>query len=238
MRRHLVSAALVWAALLQVSSVRAVELTDVTAAQDAQNAFITRNAGDPALQLELESQLASIGQNVNFALVDQVEGTANRADIDQQGSGNLALVGQGFGNGNQVFLNQPGDDNYAVVTQGGNNNTVGFLSQLGNSNRVTLSQQGDSNTATVAQYGDRNELSLTQVDSFNTASIEQYGNTDLTLTQTNPGGSASAVNALALKAYTEPGATMLVHSAQFDGPGSNPVTLCSGSVAYCDSVMP
>jgi len=225
------------AALLLAGRAGAVSLTDVTAAQDAQNAFITRNSADPAQQLELESQLAYISQNVNFALVDQIEGTAHRAEIEQQGSGNLALVGQGFGDGNQAFLKQLGDDNYAVVTQGGNNNSVGFLSQIGNDNRVTLSQQGDSNTATVAHYGDHNALWLTQMDSFNTANIEQYGNSDLSLTQTNPGGSATAVNALTLKAYTEPGTTTLVHRAQFDGAGSNPVTLCSGSASYCSAVL-
>lgn len=226
------------ALLLQAPLATAISLTDTTAAQDAQNQFVSRNHGDPALQIELESQLAFTNQNVNFALVDQIEGSGHRAEIEQQGGGNLALVAQGFGNGNTARVTQQGNDNYAVVTQGGSNNTVGFLDQLGNGNRVTLSQQGDSNSAWVAHYGDHNLLTLTQVDSFNTATVEQHGNTDLDITQTNPGGSSSSVNAIAFKAYTEPGAEVLVHSAQFDGPGNTPVYLCNGSASYCASVLP
>ena len=214
----------------------ALQPGDIGEAQAAQHDWIDRNGGRADQQRDLEAQLAYVDQNVNFAMIDQLEGTGQHGEIEQRGNGNLALLGQGFGNDNRARLVQDGEQNYAVVTQGGNGNVVTLLNQLGNDDRVTLSQQGDNNEATVQQQGDSNRLDLRQIDSYNVANIEQYGNTDLTITQSNPGGNPAAVNSLEFRGYTEPGSDPLVRTITLDGPQSRALFLCNGSAAYCESV--
>lgn len=225
-------------ALVAAGPALAIDLPDVTAAQTEQHDWVDRNGGSIEQQLDLETQLAYLSGNVNFTLVQQIEGVGNRADIEQTGAGNLVGAMQGYGDDNLAYVQQIGDNNYAVLSQGGSNNLVSQLSQIGNNNRVTLSQQGDNNTASISHVGDNNSLELRQVDSYNYATIEQYGNTDIEITQTNPGGNPSAINSLDFKAYTEPGAGLLAHSVELDGPDSRQIYLCNGSALFCASVLP
>lgn len=225
-------------ALFACGQTWAVSLPDITAAQSEQHDWVDRNGGNSEQQLDLETQLAYVSGNINFTLVQQIEGVGNRAEVQQAGVGNLLATLQGYGDGNLANVEQIGNNNYAVLSQGGNNNLVSQLSQVGDNNRATLSQQGDNNTASISHVGNNNSLELRQIDSYNTANIEQYGDTDILITQTNPGGSAAAINSLDFKAYTEPGYGLLAHSVQLDGPGNTPIALCNGSPAFCASVLP
>lgn len=216
--------------------VAALQPGSISEAQSAQHDWITTNNGRDDQQRDLEAQLAYVDQNVNFAMIDQLEGVRNRAELEQRGSGNLGLIAQGFGDDNTARLTQDGDDNHAVITQAGQRNIVTVLNQTGSSNYVKLVQQGDDNRATVDQQGNGNRLDLRQRDAFNVADISQHGGTDLTIVQSNPDGNVAAVNSLTLRSFTEPGSDPLIRSMSFDGPQARELFLCNGSAAYCESV--
>jgi len=223
-------------ALAAALPAQALQPGSVADAQAAQHDWITANNGRSDQQRDLEAQLAYVDQNVNFAMIDQLEGVGNRAELEQRGNGNLGLIAQGFGNDNSARLVQDGDDNHAVITQGGQRNVVTLLNQTGSGNTVKLVQQGDDNIATVDQQGNGNQLDLRQQDSFNVADIRQQGGTDLTISQTNPGGNVGAVNSLTVRSYTEPGTDPLIRTMSFDGPQARDLFLCNGSGVYCDTV--
>lgn len=211
---------------------------DLNTIQNAQHDFVTGNGGSPSLELSIETLLARDPSNTNFALLDQIEGTGNKADIHQSGGGNTAAVIQGFGDYNQAYVDQEGAGNFALVTQAGSGNVVSQLLQSGNNNRVVLTQQDGMNTASVTQYNDNNQLRLSQANSYNSATVEQYGNTALDVTQTNPGGSAASENQLLVKAWAEAGAQSNFQPISLSGAGNTKLYLCSGSAAYCNQVLP
>jgi hypothetical protein len=205
--------------------------------QTAQHNFIINNGGDPSLELSIENSLARSQGNANFALIDQVEGTNNQASIRQVGDTNTSAVMQGFGNSNQANIDQEGTGNFASLTQAGTNNAVNQLLQSGNYNSATVTQQGFMNTALISQYNNNNELSLSQTNSYNNATVDQYGNTNLDITQNNPGGSASSENNLLVKAYTEAGASNMFQPISLSGAGNTKLYLCNGSASYCSQVL-
>ena len=225
------------AATLFSQGLWAASADDLAIIQDAQHNFVGSHGGDPSQEIAVETALARNAANVNVALIDQIEGTLEKAEIRQVGLNNTAVVMQGFGDANQAYVDQEGDDNFAMVTQAGRANYVYQLLQMGNGNRATVDQQGSSNTVTVAQYNDNNILKLSQVDSYNTANVQQYGNTALTVTQSNPGGSSASENNLIVRAYTEPGASNNFQPINLTGAGNTTLSLCNGSAMYCGSVL-
>ncbi|WP_162932507.1 hypothetical protein [Solimonas sp. K1W22B-7] len=189
---------------------------------------------DPPEPRDLESFLLSQSPSITLALINQVEGSGNRAEIEQQGGvQNIVAVFQGFGDDNQARIGQTGNGNFALLTQSGSQNQVTLLDQLGNDNIARMLQEGSGNLAQVNQYNDRNILTLQQLDGYNNALVNQYGDTDLTITQTNPGGSGASVNELSVAAHVEPGYTSNFGPIVLDGAGQTAMTLCSGSAAYC-----
>ncbi len=216
----------------------AVTPEQLQSVESAQHSFVQSNGGSPEEELSIENSLAAAQANANFALVDQIEGTGMHATVEQTGSGNVAMVLQGFGDGNEASVTQTGMSNEAYITQAGNGNVVSMLTQNGNFNVATITQQGNLNAATVNQLNDSNKLSLTQQGSYDIANIEQNGNTDLTVTQTNAGGTAYTANQLTLKAWADAGATPTFSPITLNGPGSTQLYLCNGSASYCSQVLP
>lgn len=189
---------------------------------------------DPPQPQDLESFLLSLSPTATLVLINQVEGTGNRVEVEQQdGAQNMMAAFQGFGDDNHAVVHQSGSANLAVLTQSGSMNEVTLLDQFGNDNIVRLVQQGSNNLATVSQFNDRNELTLRQVDSYNVAAVTQNGDAALEITQTNPGGSVMAQNELSVATHVEAGYVSNFGPIQLDGPGQTAVTLCSGSAAYC-----
>ena len=202
----------------------------------AQHDFVDSHGGSPDEQLAIENSLAAGAGN--FVLIDQIEGTGQRVNVEQGGSGNVAAVMQGFGDDNSADLLQSGTENQVLVTQAGTANALSLFQQIGNFNQATINQQGQANLASVVQLNDSNKLTLNQLDGYNQADVTQNGNTDLTITQTNAAGSASTFNQLLVKAYAESGASSSFSPITLDGAGSTQLYLCNGSAAYCSNVLP
>jgi hypothetical protein len=220
------------ALLLIAAAAQADPAGEILAARDQflDNAPIQIDTPQPQ---DLESFLLNLSATATLALINQVEGSGNRAEVEQQeGAQNVLAVFQGFGDDNRAVIHQTGNSNFAVLTQSGSANQLA-LEQLGNDNIARAVQQGSDNHATVHQYNDRNELTLRQLDSYNDVLVNQYGDAVLAITQTNPGGSVMAQNELSVSAHVEAGYTSNFGPIQLDGPGQTAVTLCSGSAAYC-----
>ena len=202
----------------------------------AQHDFVNNNGGSFDEQLQIENSIAAGAGNL--VLIDQIEGTGQHANVEQGGSGNVATVLQGFGDANSADVQQIGVNNEALMMQAGVANAVTMLQQLGGFNQATINQQGQANLAAVTQLNDANKLTLNQKDGYNQADVTQNGNTDLTITQTNAGGSASTTNQLLVKAWAESSASSSFAPIALDGAGSTQLYLCNGSTAYCTSVLP
>lgn len=215
----------------------AASLEQLQAIEDAQHAFVIDNGGAAAQELDIIGAIAP-GALGNFALIDQIEGTGMRAEVTQGGTDNVVMLLQGFGDLNEAHVDQHDTGNLAFITQAGVANLVTLLNQSGDGNSASLFQQGDSNLASVTQINGLNRLTLRQLDGFNSADIEQNGNTELTVTQTNAGGSSLATNQLLLRAWSEPGASPGFLPIGLDGPGSTQLYLCNGSPGYCSAVLP
>jgi hypothetical protein len=225
-----------WAGLLVLFATTSAEADPITDIVAARNQFLDSGSVivDTPEPQDLESYLLSLPANSTLALIEQQEGTRNRAEVRQQdGDRNIVAAFQGFGDNNQAQINQVGSGNFVVVSQSGNSNQVMPLEQTGNDNIAKLTQQGDGNIAQVNQISDANSLTLRQSDGYNNALVNQYGSAALDITQANPGGSPASVNGLSVSAYIEPGYTSNFGPIQLSGEGQTAVTLCSGSAGFC-----
>ena len=232
MYRHFIFTALIFVA----ARAQAATLEQLQQIEAAQHDFVNSHGGSFDEQLQIENSIAAGAGN--FVLIDQIEGTGQRANVEQSGSGNVATVLQGFGDANSADVQQVGVNNETLIMQAGVANAVTLLQQLGNFNQATINQQGQANLAAVTQLNDANKLTLNQKDGYNQADVTQNGNTDLIITQTNALGSASAVNQLLVKAWAESSASSGFAPIALDGAGSTQLYLCNGSTAYCASVLP
>ncbi len=218
--------------LLFVAAAHADPVADIVSARQA---FID---GGPVIvdtpePQDLESYLLALPGNSSIVLVEQIEGTGNRAELRQEdGEADIAAVFQGFGDDNQAQITQTGAGNFVVLSQTGSNNQAP-LEQLGNDNIARLTQVGSFNRAEVNQYNNGNVLDLQQTDLYNNALVNQYGGTVLDITQTNPGGSAAAVNDLSVSAVVEAGYASNFGPIQLNGPGQTAVNLCTGGAGFC-----
>ncbi|SEQ14254.1 Curlin associated repeat-containing protein [Solimonas aquatica] len=203
---------------------------------DAQKAFEARNTeGGASIAPAIENYLLALQSTATLALIEQSEGVGNRADIRQLAPQNQAAVFQGHGDGNLADIEQNGVGNLAIVTQTGSGNLLSALEQAGNGNSATVLQAGSFNSADIHQYGDNNSLNLQQNDQYNSATISEYGQVALSITQSNPGGSAASVNALKVSAVVESGYSSGFGPITTTGTGNTALNLCSGSDAFCAS---
>lgn len=220
--------------LLFASTVHAEPIPDILEARE--NFLESAPAQiEPEAVPDLESFLLGLPENPTLALIQQVEGIGNRAEIRQEGgAGDIGVVFQGFGDSNEALIQQTGNGNFAVLSQSGDSNQVLPLEQLGIDNIARLTQVGNNNRAEVHQFDQANELDLRQTDAYNNALVNQFGGTVLDITQNNLEGSPTAVNDLSVSAYLEPGFTSNFGPISLSGPGQTAVTLCSGSPGFCD----
>jgi hypothetical protein len=189
---------------------------------------------EPSLASEIvEDQLLGAREGSTLTLIEQVEGTGNRADLRQIGAQNAAAILQGYGDGNTARAEQTGDRNLAIIGQQGSGNLVTVLEQSGYDNVATVTQSGLNNLAEIHQHADANRLQLEQRDAYNQAVVNQYGGVDLNIIQTNPGGAAGAENMLSVSAQVEPGYTSNFGPITLNGAGTTALSLCSGSEGFC-----
>ena len=130
--------------------------------------------------------------NDNYANAVQEEGSRNKVDIDQNGTGNQVAAARGvegkgawtWGSDNELVVAQKGTDNWAYesvvkVSQDGELNNAKVESYLGSENKLTVTQNGAEHEANVyvnaGVGGGRNTVDVVQNDSLNTANVTVLG---------------------------------------------------------------
>ncbi|WP_339882270.1 hypothetical protein [Vreelandella maris] len=122
------------------------------------------------------------GSEQNVSLIQQINGSTNRADVIQKGNGyNESRIVQQYGDSNTATVNQYGTTDQSDILQTNGNLNTAEVNQYGGSynQSIIVQRNGDSNMALVEQRNSNwSDSYILQDGNDNTADVRQRNNSN------------------------------------------------------------